>query len=172
VLETVITVGGLIGGITVDPIEFPPGSVELDAAGAARLEGLAELMRSRPRLELELRGLAASTEREALARAALRARLEGIGAASYEAALAQQYREQLGEAPPGDAPSVAAMEAALLEGMEVTPADLARVARERAAGVKERLVGQGVSPTRLFVPSEPQPVVEAPRGRVEFELLT
>ncbi|NIM21222.1 MAG: hypothetical protein GTN64_02190, partial [Candidatus Latescibacteria bacterium] len=71
-LGNILTVGGKIGQITIDPAEFMPGSKELTAKAKEQLKQLAGFLKEKPRLEIELRGSAAKGEIAALKRERLR----------------------------------------------------------------------------------------------------
>lgn len=70
----IVTVGGKITAVRIDPIGFQPGSLKPDKRGVKRLDRLAAFLRKRPNVELQLRGRASRREAKALARQRRRAR--------------------------------------------------------------------------------------------------
>lgn len=67
-LGQILTVGGKITAVRIDPIAFEPGSLKPDPKSAKRLERLLTFLRKRPKIELQIRGRASRKEAKALAR--------------------------------------------------------------------------------------------------------
>lgn len=61
-----VTVAGKITAVRIDPIAFQAGSPKPDAAGVERLDRLVTFLRTRPNVELQLRGRASHQEMKAL----------------------------------------------------------------------------------------------------------
>ncbi|MFQ5898488.1 MAG: DUF748 domain-containing protein [Candidatus Methylomirabilia bacterium] len=61
-LGQVLTVGGKITEVRIDPIGFQPGSLKPDPGAINQLERLATFLRKRPKIELQLRGQASRQE--------------------------------------------------------------------------------------------------------------
>ena len=70
------TQGDRIGEVRIDPVEFRPGSLEPDDAASARLASVIEFLKDRPRMGLELRGVAAPGDVDGLKRERLRQALK------------------------------------------------------------------------------------------------
>ncbi|MFQ5988622.1 MAG: DUF748 domain-containing protein [Candidatus Methylomirabilales bacterium] len=70
----IVTVGGKITEVRIDPIGFQPGSLKPDPKGAKRINRLVKFLRKRPNVELQLRGRASRQEVKALARKRRRGR--------------------------------------------------------------------------------------------------
>jgi hypothetical protein len=172
VLGTILTVGGKIGEVRIDPVAFLPGGAELDPRGSGRVGELAEFLRQRPKLKLELRGRATPQDVGALKQQRLRGRVEEVGGETYGQALARLYRGVSGEESREQPVPLEVMERYLLDRIVVAPEDLATLAEARARAVERSLMERGITPGRLFVVSgEAKAVSETPPGRVEFSLL-
>jgi uncharacterized protein involved in outer membrane biogenesis len=167
---SLLTLGGKIGQIRIDPIEFRPGSLEPNDEASERLAKVIAFLKDRPRLELELRGSATPNELEPLKRERLRTRLKGQ-AGTDDSPLEAAYHEAGGPYT-RTAPPTEEMERYVLDHMEVTEADLGALSEDRARVIQEALIRRGVERGRLFVVrADRGSVVEAGLGRVEFQLL-
>jgi hypothetical protein len=167
---SILTAGGKIGELRIEPIGFRPGSLDPDDAATRRLAELVEFLRDKPRLSLELAGTAGREEVEPLKRERLRRRLADAPATG-EGPLVEAYHDAGGTAF-RDPPSHAEMEEYVLEHMEITEADLRRLAEDRARVIQEALVRRGVDAGQLFVASRGAGAVTgAPAGRVEVDIL-
>lgn len=62
----IVTVGGKITEVRIDPIGFQPGSLNPDPKSTKRLDRLVTFLRKRPNVELQLRGRASRQEAKAL----------------------------------------------------------------------------------------------------------
>jgi outer membrane protein OmpA-like peptidoglycan-associated protein len=165
----VVTLGGKIGGIHVDPVDFVPGTTELKPRSKEQLTQLAQLLKDRPKLELELRGLASSQEEEQLKRERLRRQVKNSDA-SYESALARLYRLANKNREGSKAlPSLEAMENYLAKNVVLPKNALQHLAVERASYVEQRLIETGIEGGRLYTETA---VSEDLPGRVEFAFLT
>ncbi|MFQ5899268.1 MAG: DUF748 domain-containing protein [Candidatus Methylomirabilia bacterium] len=67
-LGKILTVGGKITEVRIDPVGFQPGSLTPDPKAAARLDRLVTFLRTKPKVELQIRGRASTREAAALAR--------------------------------------------------------------------------------------------------------
>lgn len=169
-LGTIVTVGGKIGEVRIDPIEFLPGSLDLDPESKDRLVKLVEFLKAKPKVNLELRGLATTQESEALKRRKLRERIETAKDKTYEDGLRRLFQAGTGEESP--AVSTQMMENYLLRRIVVSDEDLEKLAEDRERTIEGTLVREGVDAGRLFVLSkEKGAVTETPPGRVEIEIL-
>lgn len=169
-LGTILTVGGKIGEVRIDPVTFVPGAVEPDPASKDRLVQLVDFLKSKPKVKLELRGLANRQEVEALKRRQLRKRIEAEKDRTYADGLRRLFRAATGEEVP--VVSTTMMENYLLQRMAITEEDLHKLAEDRERVIEEMLVREGIDTGRLFVVSkEKGDVTDTPPGRVEFEIL-
>jgi uncharacterized protein involved in outer membrane biogenesis len=164
----------------LDTVDFAPGSARLEPASLVKLDTLAKALADRPALKLEVEGLAdASADGTALGRAALRALAarerwqhasakQGEAApavltvsdeeyprylkAAYESALRAQPARPVPTASGASpaAPSLEAMEAFLLQGVDLGAA-LRTLSSERAAAVREGLLARQIDQARLFL---------------------
>ncbi|HXV80483.1 MAG TPA: DUF748 domain-containing protein [Candidatus Binatia bacterium] len=168
-LGTIVTVGGRITEVRIDPIAFFPGSLEPRDDGERRLQELAELLKNKPRLELEVRAVASEQELPGLKQRLLRKKIDSMGE-EYEQALSRLYRLSRNGQPGEKLPGIDEMEAFLAENLVPPPNALADLAENRANFVKNALIKRGVAPEKLHVESED--VTDDQAGRVEFELLS
>jgi hypothetical protein len=168
-IGSVVTLGGRIGRVRVDPVRFTPGAAQLNESAQRRLAAMAEWLRSKPRIELEIRGSATAAEAAAVRERRLRERAEKAGSGDYMTGLSLLYRAAKGF---GAAGSAEQMEQVLRERIPVSRGDLAELANTRAATVQAALVRLGVTGNRLYVVSEGERAVTAEgAGLVQFEVL-
>ena len=66
-LGHIITLGGIITEVRLNPVEFKSGSFTLDSQAAAGLTQLVKFLQSRPKVDIELKGQASRQESQALA---------------------------------------------------------------------------------------------------------
>jgi hypothetical protein len=166
---TLLTRGDRIGEVRINPIEFEPGSLVPDDQASARLAGVIEFLKDRPRLGLALRGVAAPGDVDGLKRERLRQALAKTPAVP-DAPLVAVYRGAGGGAG-GHVPPAAEMERFLLERTRVTEDDLRTLAEQRARVIRETLIRHGIEPGRLSLARADRAAsAEAGAGRVEFEL--
>lgn len=169
-LGTILTLGGKIGEVRIDPVTFVPGAVEPDSASKDRLAKLVDFLKSKPKVKLELRGLANRQEVEALTRRQLRERIEAAKDRTYADGLRRLFQAATGEENP--AVSTAMMESYLVQRTVVTDEDLHKLAEDREGAIEQAMVRGGIDAGRLFVVSEERgDVIDTPPGRVEFEIL-
>lgn len=169
-LGTILTVGGKIGEVRIDPVTFLPGAVEPDPSSKDRLAKLVDFSKSKPRVKLELRGLANRQEVEALKRRQLRERIAAAKDRTYADGLRRLFQAATGEENP--TVSSRMMENYLLHRMAVTEEDLQKLAEDRERVIEQTLIREGIDAGRLFVVSkEKNAVTDTPPGRVEIEIL-
>jgi uncharacterized protein involved in outer membrane biogenesis len=168
---SLLTLGGKIGQVRIDPVEFRAGSLEPNDEASARLDKVIAFLKDRPKVELQLSGLATSNELEPLKRERLRARLKSWETGDYDSPLEAAYHEAgapfTHSPPPADE-----MERYVLDRMELDGNDLRQLSEERARVVQEALVRRGIDRGRLFVvKADRGSVVQGGLGRVEFKFL-
>jgi uncharacterized protein involved in outer membrane biogenesis len=168
---SLLTVGGKIGRVAIDPVEFRPGSLEPNDEASERLSRVIDFLKDRPRVALQLRGLATANEVEPLKRERLRVRLKEPAGGTADTPLEAAYVEAGGgytrNPPPRDE-----MMRFVIERTEITDDDLRELALARARTIQEALVRRGLQPGRLFVVTEAlSDLPDEGLGRVEFELL-
>jgi uncharacterized protein involved in outer membrane biogenesis/outer membrane protein OmpA-like peptidoglycan-associated protein len=166
-LGNIVTLGGRITQIRVDPVEFELGSTDLTPKGEQQLEQLAQLLTDRPKLELELRGIASPKELDDLKRHTLRQKIKDSGEA-YDSAIIRLYGLATKRRAESGTPSLREMEDYLADQFVLSQDALHDLARERASHVEDQLAALGVHRGRLYVDSA---VDDDASGRVEFELL-
>jgi hypothetical protein len=191
---------GLFGGEENSRVVFEAGSAELTPKAAGGLDEVAEGLRKRPGLEVEVSGFAApEADVEALSEAAFQQLLQ-----RQKRKAMQEEGESVPDGPlsilPGERlqyletayetadvpketnflgmvefPAPEVMEGRLRNATKAGPPDLASLARERAEAVRDHLVQEaGIEAGRVFIRRRPvdEPPEEegVPRRRVELEL--
>ena len=178
----------------INQLDFEAGSAALDAAGQERMAALAKALTERPSLELEVpTAYAPDADGRALAQSRLDGRLAVAGArpdmgeSERFELLRKQYEKESGKQPlPAAALTVLEMrrkkgaevpypagieqlETALRDRQPATEAELGDLARARAQGIRDALLGSGqVDAARVFVIGlKPVAAVE---GKVRVEL--
>ena len=170
----ILTLGGRVGKIRIDPIPFEPGTREIPAAAAQQLAELAELLNKKPRLDLKIVGAASRAERDTLKQNKFWEMLDSTKAEDYQKALIELYRKMGGITEPSAplAPSAErSLESFVLDRIEIDDAELVELARDRAEIVKERLVERGVDPERLVAVAH-ENVASGTEAAVEIELVS
>lgn len=167
---TLVTLGGRIGEIRIDPVQFRPGSLEPDDAATVRLARVVDFLKDHPRLGLALRGRATAAETDALKRERLKEALEKAPPGP-DTPLVAVYQSAGGRAGKS-LPPAAEMERFVLDRMTITDADLRDLAGARARVIREALVRRGVTPGRLFTTPDGTPISDTGVGGVEFELVS
>jgi len=167
-LGNIVTLGGRINRINIGPVEFEPGSIDLKPGADKQIEQLARMLKERPKLELQLQGLASPEEIDALKRARLRRQIAESGE-DYETAIVRLYRlARSGNSDSTTRPTVAHMQAYLAQRIVLPENALQNLATRRTSIVEGRLSQAGIQTERLFTDSR---VADDLPGRVEFELL-
>jgi hypothetical protein len=158
-------------------VAFEPGTVDFSADGKAAIDKVAKALLDRPALKMTVTGTAdAASEREAIRRAALEARiraeqrrdllrdgaaddapLPALTTARREALVKRIYEDtKLPDKPRnalGLAKSIATaeMEALLMNASDVTADSARELALQRGLAVRDALVAKGLPSERLFV---------------------
>jgi hypothetical protein len=166
---SLLTRGERIGEVRINPIEFRPGTLEPDDDASARLADVIEFLKERPRLGLQLRGVATQEEVDGLKRERLREALRKTPPVP-DTPLVAVYRGAGGGAG-RSLPPEAEMQRFVLERMRVTADDLRALAAQRGRVIQEALARSGIEPQRLALVREgAASLADAGAGRVEFEL--
>ncbi|HEY7168248.1 MAG TPA: DUF748 domain-containing protein [Candidatus Binatia bacterium] len=166
-LGNVVTLGGRINRIHIDPVEFQPGSVAFTPQAQKQLTRLQRFLKEKPKLDVEIRALACREEIQALKLARLRQRIRGSGE-PYEAGIRRLY-SMAAKTPRRPAQvTLKQMEAYLAKNFTLPEGTLQSLAEERASKTEQALTSSGINGGRLYPKSE---VVETGRPRAEFDLL-
>ncbi|HWO43061.1 MAG TPA: DUF748 domain-containing protein [Candidatus Eisenbacteria bacterium] len=161
----ILTFGGRIGELRVEPIPFEPGTREMTAAGVKQLEQLSMLLKEKPEIRLTLVGNAGENEIHAIKTRIFWERIQRAEGENYQEALVYLYRQMGGVTQPS-VPLPPAIEESLERfvraRIEVTAADLRQLARDRAQIVRAELERRGVDASRLAArAAEDVPAAEA-----------
>jgi Domain of Unknown Function (DUF748) len=169
----ILTFGGRIGGIDIEPILFQPGTREIAPQSSKQLSGVAELLREKPEIELKLNGRVSEDEVDALKKKTLWQKIQAAEGKNYEEALIRVYREMGGITKPTaplDPVAEQSLERFVMERIAVGEEDLRQLARDRAEIVKDELASRGVNPERL-VASAGEVLTKDKPAAVEVELI-
>ncbi len=186
--------GGLFDGAEdADRLEFVPGRADVEESHAKSLDALAQAMKERPLLELEVAGFAPpEADKAALAEAAFLGKLQmqkymelqesgkapkspkdiKISPEEYPEWLEEAYGAEEFDKPKNvlglDADvSVEEMEQLMRDHIEITNHDLRALALTRAGEVRNHLLKLGeIAPERVFLVEEPKDTGQG--GRVEL----
>jgi hypothetical protein len=160
-----------IESLHVNPVLFEAGTTTLAAGMAEHVDRLAQFMRDKPGVRLQLRPVVSIEDVARLKRVALRERVRAQVGERTPTAMRDALRQLYGERFPRRAPAaVEEMIAALAEHDPAPTAATGALAEHRVEAVREALAARGVPPARLPV-IEAAPAVEAEgAGRVEFEI--
>ncbi|HEY7753978.1 MAG TPA: DUF748 domain-containing protein [Steroidobacteraceae bacterium] len=159
------------GGADLSELDFAPGSAALDAAAQERVASLRKALAERPGLQLDIPSTAdPATDREALLAARWDAAVAGTGVAdpaAYRDRLLALHRERLGtkaviprppkpaEGEPEPDPvrhAIATLEPLVRATFTIGDEELAALAEQRAAAVRDALLADGaVDPARIFL---------------------
>ncbi len=159
-----------IDSVQVFPVPFEIARAAPTSFGRDQLQRLATFLKEQPAIRLRLRPVTTVADVTALRREALNARLSepGTDAATRRQAAVAIYAELFPRRRPP-----ASDEALLEELVRETPAPpraLRTLATDRAATVRDGLVGGGVAPDRLELAQSRAAVESEGDGRVEFEI--
>jgi len=153
------------GGVSLEPLAFPAGQAVLPADQAARLDGLAQLLGSRPALKLSLLGHAGPADRPLVAEQMLVERvgggdslpdLEGAGFFARRRLFSALEKRARGEAAPLS-PDDQVLLGRYVAAEQVPPDRMTALARRRAEAVRGALVSQkGVEAARIEVGAAPE----------------
>lgn len=170
----ILTLGGRIGAIRIDPILFQPGTREIQPKSAEKLADLTKFLKEKPKLELKLNGGASRSEADTIKRKKFWEKIQTVEGKDYEQALINLYRDMGGitePVTPLDPVAEESLERFVMEHIEVTDAELRALARDRSEIVKEELQYGGVDPERLIVSAKEDLAMGTAVG-VEIELVS
>jgi uncharacterized protein involved in outer membrane biogenesis len=156
----IFTLGGRIGGISIDPVLFVPGTREPQPESKKQFDQLATLLNEKPRLELALNGNVSRSELDALKTKRFWQRIQSAKGRNYEEALINIYRQLGGISDPALplAPiAEESLEKFVLERLDLDVEEQKKLALERAQLVEEELRSRGVDPERLTVSAAESP---------------
>ncbi len=164
-------------------VDFAPGRADIGPAGEKKLDSLSRALLDRPAISLEMAaGIDAKKDLAAMKRAALDAKVRAakggeVAEAEYPRYLKAVYEaEKLPKPPPKDGKpqesSVAEMESALLDRIQIGDAELNALAARRSEQVKTYLVGKGQLPAQRVViaAASDTPATKEQLARVDFTL--
>lgn len=154
-------------------VGFAPGSADLPNPVPAHLATVAQALRERPGLQLDLVGRGdAAIDGPALRALAGATRTANPAQASGEAAASVQAAGSVASPVPGAGAGAAAAPATAEALVPVTESDLVALGNRRSLAVRDWLVGQGVPTERIFLragrPGGGSDAA-APAARVDFE---
>jgi hypothetical protein len=173
-IGNILTFGGRIGGVQIEPIRFQPGTREVQAKSAEQLGKLTELLRQKPKLDLRLVGAASRSEIDAIKQKQFWEMLDSTEAKDYQNALVELYRKMGGVTKPVaplDSIAEESLERFVLERIEISEADLLELAQDRAESVKQQLVSRGLDPERLSATAR-ENIANDTDPAVEIELVS
>jgi uncharacterized protein involved in outer membrane biogenesis len=164
-------------------VDFAPGRSDIGPAGEKKLDTLSKALLDRPAISIEMAaGVDAQKDLAAMKRAALDAKVKAakggdVAEGEYPRYLKAVYEaEKLPKPPPKDGKpqelSVAEMESALLDRIQIGDAELSALAARRAEQVKSYLVGKGQLPAQRVViaAANATPATKEQLARVDFTL--
>lgn len=168
----ILTLGGRIGEIRIEPVAFESGTRELRPESQKQLEQLAGLLKEKPKLELKLSGNVTQREIDALKKKKFWERIQSAEGGGYEEALIQVYRELGGITRPRTPLTPIAeesLEKFVMERLDVNDDELRRLASDRAEIVERELHERGIDPPRLSATASDSPVAgETPAVHIEI----
>jgi hypothetical protein len=170
----ILTLGGRVGEIRIDPIPFEPGTREISSHAAQQITKLAELLNDKPRLDLKIFGGASRAEIESLKQKKFWEMLETTQINDYQEALIELYGNMGGSnkpAAPLEPETEESLERYVLEQINIKEEDLRELGRMRAEIVKQQLVEGGVDPERLSALA-PENITSDPKAAVEIQLVS
>lgn len=169
-----LTGGG--GGVSIDPILAVPGTSAIPEDASDRIDGIAQLLISRPALGLELRGRTGPADRPGLAEQILIARMNvGKGLPDVKGAgffARRRLRSALEKRAKGKRPDLSQGDQALYDKMlsevQVPDGRFRALARQRADAVRALLIARpGIQASH--VTSGPAAAAGAPAVVLHFE---
>jgi hypothetical protein len=170
----ILTLGGRIGQIRIDPIPFDPGTREISTQATDRVAKLAELLSNKPKLDLKIVGGVSRKEIDDLKQKKFWEMLESTEIKDYQEALIALYRRMGGIsklAAPLEPRAEESLERFVRERLEIADQDLRQLGRDRAEIVKKQLVEHGVDPERLSV-AVPENIARDGEPAVEIQLFS
>ncbi|HET9788569.1 MAG TPA: DUF748 domain-containing protein, partial [Pyrinomonadaceae bacterium] len=172
-IGNILTLGGRVGQIRIDPIPFEPGTRQIPSRGAEQIAKLAELLNNKPKLDLKLVGGATRAEIDSLKQKKFWEMLASTEVKDYQRALIELYQKMGGAIRPEtplESKTEESLEEFVLERINITEEDLRELGRARAEIVKQELVQRGVDSERLAA-AAPDNIGTAPEPTVEIHLL-
>jgi hypothetical protein len=161
-----------IDTIQIWPVTFDPGTTQVRRDIAAHAERLATFLKDAPGVTLTLKPVVTAEDLAALARAAVRQRIDALAKESG-APVPEVAARLFAERAPGR-PAPATVDAIVeeLAKAEVPPdGAVAALAKSRVDLLRRELAARGgVDPSRLRVSEGAVPVEASGQGRVEFEI--
>jgi uncharacterized protein involved in outer membrane biogenesis len=173
-IGNILTFGGRIGGVRIEPIRFEPGTREVQAKSEEQLGKLTELLRQKPKLDLRLIGAASRSEIDAIKQKQFWEMLDSTEAKDYQNALVELYHKMGGVTKPVaplDPIAEESLERFVLERIEISEAELLELAQDRAESVKQQLVSRGLDPERLSATAR-ENIANDTDPAVEIELVS
>jgi hypothetical protein len=166
-IGNILTFGGRVGQLRINPIPFEPGTREIPSQGAEQITKLAELLNNKPKLDLKIVGGATRAEIDSLKQKKFWEMLASTEVKDYQQALIKLYQKMGGAirpAVPLEPKTEESLERFVLERLNISEEDLRELGRARAEIVKQQLVERGVDAERLSaapenITSDPNPAV-------------
>jgi hypothetical protein len=158
--------------LRVDPLQFPPGAIVIDAEAERHLQRVADFLREAPGLEMTVQPVVTAGDLQALRRGEVVLEVQRLQREqrldTFEAAAAELFARRFPGRPLPERPE--AVVDALAEQVSLPPDAAQRLASRRLETTRQALIEQaGIEPARLL-PGEP--VLGAPDPpRVEFDLV-
>jgi hypothetical protein len=168
----ILTLGGRIGQVRIDPIPFERGTREIASTATERINKLAELLSNKPKIDLKIVGGVSRGEADALRQKKFWEMLASTNIEDYQEALIALYHKLGGVTKPEaplDRRTEDSLERFVKERLEIADQDLRELGRDRAEIVKEQLVEHGVDPERLSV-AAPENIAREGEPAVEIQL--
>jgi hypothetical protein len=168
----ILTLGGRVGGLRIDPIPFEAGTREIPSQASEQITKLAVLLNKKPKLDLKIVGGASRAEVDALKQKKFWEMLESTEIKDYQEALIELYGDMGGPSKPAaplEPVTEESLERYVMERINITEEDLRELGRARAEIVKQQLVERGVDPERLAAVS-PESITSEPKPAVEIQL--
>ena len=163
-----------IDTIQIWPVTFEPGTTAVRRDIAAHAERLATFLKDAPGVTLTLRPIVTAEDLAALARAAVRRRIDALAKESGSPVPEVAARLFAERAPGRPAPATVDAIVEELAKAEVPPdGAVAALAKSRVDVLRRELAARGgVDPSRLHVSEGAVPVEASGQGRVEFEIVS
>ena len=163
-----------IDTIQIWPVTFEPGTTVVRRDIAAHAERLATFLKDAPGVTLTLRPVVTAEDLAALARAAVRGRIDALAKESGSPVPEVAARLFAERAPGRPAPAtVDAIVEELAKAEDPPDGAVAALAKSRVDVLRRELAARGgVDPSRLHVSEGAVPVEASGQGRVEFEIVS
>jgi hypothetical protein len=168
----ILSLGGRIGGVRIDPVLFEPGTRELRDSGEKQIAELGNLLKKKPALELRLTGVVSKAELEGLKNRKFWEKIQSAPGADYEKALVSVYRELGGKTrlqTPLTPEAEELLEKFVMNRLEISGEEVEQLASERAQLVERELQARGIDPQRLSATAAGRTAADRPAA-VEVEI--